>query len=53
VYDVVNGKGEMIKRVRVPLGRRIVGFGRGGVVYMTSGDIKTGYILERSVLPKR
>jgi hypothetical protein len=51
VYDLVNDKGELFKRVRVPLGRLIVGFGPGGTVYMTSGDSKTGYVLERSILP--
>jgi hypothetical protein len=51
VYDVVNSKGELYKRVRVPLGRLIVGFGPSGTVYMTSGDRKSGYVLERSTLP--
>jgi hypothetical protein len=51
VYDVVNAKGELFERVRVPLGRVIVGFAKGGVVYMTSGDRATGYTLERSTLP--
>lgn len=53
VYDVVNTKGELFQRVRVPLGRLIVGFGKGGVVYMTSGDKATGFYLERSKLPPR
>ena len=51
VYDVVNASGELVRRVRLPLGRAIVGFGRGGVVYMTSGDMKSGYYLERTRLP--
>ncbi|HVT40264.1 MAG TPA: hypothetical protein VHE78_14580 [Gemmatimonadaceae bacterium] len=34
VYDVINGKGELIDRVVVPPGRVIAGFGAGGVVYM-------------------
>ncbi|HEX3866587.1 MAG TPA: hypothetical protein VHV78_07520 [Gemmatimonadaceae bacterium] len=51
VYDVVNVKGELFERVRVPLGRLIVGFGKGGVVYMVSGDKATGFYLERSILP--
>jgi hypothetical protein len=53
VYDVVNAKGELFQRVRIPLGRLIVGFGKGGVVYMTSGDRATGFYLERSKLPAR
>ncbi len=52
VYDVVNAKGELFERVRVPLGRLIVGFGKGGVVYMTSGDKTTGFYLERSAIPR-
>lgn len=51
VYDVVNNAGELYKRVRVPLGRLIVGFGPGGTVYMTSGNSTSGYVLERSTLP--
>jgi hypothetical protein len=31
----------------------VVGFGKGGVVYMTSGDKSTGFTLERSKLPPR
>ena len=50
IYDVVNSKGELFERVRVPLGRAIAGFGRGGIVYLTSGDMKNGYYLERSRL---
>jgi hypothetical protein len=52
VYDVVNAKGHLFERVRVPLGRAIAGFAKGGVVYLTSGDIKTGYFLERTRLPR-
>jgi hypothetical protein len=52
VYDVVNAKGELFQRVRFPLGRLLAGFGRGGVVYMTAGDKKGGFILERTRLPR-
>jgi len=52
VYDVVNAKGELFERVRVPLGRAIAGFATGGVVYLTSGDVKSGYYLERTRLPR-
>jgi hypothetical protein len=51
VYDVVNSKGELFQRVRLPLGRAIAGFGKGGVVYLTSGDMKSGFYLERTRLP--
>jgi hypothetical protein len=51
VYDVVNSSGELFERVRLPRGRALAGFGTGGVVYLTSGNIKTGFYLERSTLP--
>jgi hypothetical protein len=51
VYDVVSTKGEMIERVRLPLGRYIVGFGRNGAVYMAAGDTRNGFTVERSTLP--
>jgi len=50
VYDVVNVKGDF-HRVRVPLGRSIAGFGKGGVVYLQSGDRASGFYLERTRLP--
>ena len=50
VYDVVNAKGELVERVRLPLGRAIAGFGAGGVVYLTSGDQSSGFTLERTTL---
>jgi hypothetical protein len=50
IYDVVNAKGELFERVRLPLGRALAGFGKGGVVYMTSGDIASGFRLERTTL---
>lgn len=42
VYDVVNGKGELVDRVQIPQDRMIVGFGNGGVVYLmaTSGETR-------------
>ena len=50
VYDVINAKGEIFERVRLPLGRAIAGFARGGVVYLTSGDMANGFTLERTRL---
>ncbi len=38
VYDVVDDKGELVERVQVPAGRAIVGFGPGGVVFMTARE---------------
>jgi hypothetical protein len=48
VYDVVNVKGDLFERVRVPAGRSIIGFGRGGIVYLMSGDRTNGFYLERT-----
>lgn len=51
VYDVVNSKGELHERVRLPAGRLLVGFGNGGVVYLVSGSRESGFHLERTTLP--
>ena len=48
VYDVVNKKGELFQRVRIPEGRSVAGFGRGGVVFLMSGDRTNGFQLERT-----
>lgn len=50
IYDVVNVKGDF-HRVRLPVGRSIAGFGKGGVVYLLSGDRASGFYLERTRLP--
>jgi hypothetical protein len=47
IYDVVDAKGQLVDRVQVPSGRTIVGFGKGGVVYMMARDDK-GAWLERT-----
>ena len=47
VYDVINGKGELTDRVQLPAGRQVIGFGPGGVVYLTSRD-SAGFVLERA-----
>lgn len=51
VYDVVNARGALVRRVRLPQGRLLAGFGRNGAVYTTVGSIATGFRLERSMLP--
>ncbi|HEY4215600.1 MAG TPA: hypothetical protein VGM67_00595 [Gemmatimonadaceae bacterium] len=51
VYDVINTKGELFERVRVPLGRYIVGFGREGTVYLATGSVSKGFTIERTKLP--
>ena len=47
VYDVLNPARGLFERVRMPIGRSIAGFGRGGVVYLQSGDRAGGFTLER------
>lgn len=47
IYDVVNRKGELVDRLQIPAGRQIIGFGRGGVVYMSASDEK-GMWIERA-----
>jgi hypothetical protein len=47
VYDVLTPNRGLFARVRMPVGRSIVGFGKGGVLYLQSGDRKTGFHLER------
>jgi hypothetical protein len=48
VYDVINGKGELVERVQIPEKRVIVGFG-DGVVYMLNQDGTTA-TLEKAPL---
>jgi hypothetical protein len=38
IYDVVDRKGELVDRVQLPAGRTLMGFGPGGVVYLTLRD---------------
>ena len=42
VYDVVNRRGELVDRVQVPVGRTVVGFGPGGVVYLSAREPAAG-----------
>jgi len=51
VYDIVDKNGTLTHRVRIPKGRSVVGFGAGGVVYLTKGDRTTGFTLEKSTVP--
>jgi hypothetical protein len=48
LYDVVNTKGEIVERVQLPKGRTIAGFGRGGLIYLSSGDRTKGFMLEKT-----
>jgi hypothetical protein len=47
VYDVVNNRGVMMYRVRIPLGKTIAGFGPHGVVYLMAKGAD-GWTLERT-----
>ena len=38
VYDVINGKGEIVDRVQIPTDRNIIGFGPGGVVILARSE---------------
>lgn len=38
IYDVVNRRGQLSDRVRLPPGRELIGLGPGGVVYMIGHD---------------
>ncbi|MBC8089017.1 MAG: hypothetical protein H7Z40_17260 [Phycisphaerae bacterium] len=48
IYDVVNNKGELFQRVRMPAGRSIAGFGHKGIVYLMYRDGTNGWLLERT-----
>ena len=49
IYDLVNNRGVLTQRVRVPVGRSIAGFGHNGVVYLMQRDQATGgWFLERT-----
>lgn len=41
LYDVVSGDGQLVKRVQLPSGRDIVGFGKNGAVYL--GWLQNGF----------
>ena len=49
VYDIINRKGELTDRVVIPAGRSIVGFGKGGSVYLVVRDGQTSR-LERATV---
>ncbi len=47
IYDVIDRRGQLVDRIQIPAGRQIVGFGKGGVVYMAARD-ERGTWLERT-----
>lgn len=50
IFDVIARSGALIDRIQIPTGRRIVGFGRGGVVYLAASDASGAWI-ERTRRP--
>jgi hypothetical protein len=53
VYDVIDDKGVLRRRVRVPVGRSIAGFGQNGVVYLMSREADGRWIVERATYDTR
>ncbi len=51
VYDVVNGKGELVHRVQLPAGRQIAGFGPGGTVYLLAREGREVFLEKTRVAP--
>lgn len=49
VYDVINSQGVLVDRVDVPKGMSIVGFGKGGVVYLSQREGYGFRVLKASV----
>lgn len=49
MYDVVNARGQITERVRLPRNRVIVGFGADGAIYMMAMEVD-GYYLEKTSL---
>lgn len=49
MYDVIDRSGTLVKRVRVPAGRTVAGFGGNGVVYLAFQD-DAGWGVERTVV---
>lgn len=50
VYDVLDDKGVLRRRVRMPAGRSIAGFGKNGVVYLMAREPNGEWFVERSRL---
>ena len=50
VYDVVNADGKLFQRVRLPVGRALVGFGRGKTVYLATRTGAGTWVIERTKL---
>jgi len=49
VYDVINAQGTLVDRVDVPKGMTIIGFGKGGTVYLSQREGYGTRVLKASV----
>ena len=49
VYDVINGKGELVDRVQIPANRTIIGFGPNGTVFLVNRDGTTATLEKATV----
>jgi hypothetical protein len=47
LYDVVNKDGVIVERVQLPPATSIAGFGKGGIVYLQTGDRARGFAIEK------
>jgi hypothetical protein len=50
VYDMINRKGDLTQRVRLPVGRSIAGFGKGGIVYLMYQDNGRWFVEKTRIL---
>jgi hypothetical protein len=49
VYDVINNQGNLVDRVDVPKGMTIIGFGKGGAVYLSQREGYGVRVLKASI----
>lgn len=47
IYDIVNNEAKLVQRVRVPATHTLVGFARGGIVYVKVKRGENEWVLER------
>jgi hypothetical protein len=52
VYDVIDGKGQLIDRVQLPKDRAIVGFGAGGTVYLAAREGTVTKLEKAKIAPR-
>jgi hypothetical protein len=49
IYDVINARGELVERVRLPSGRTLLGFGPEGAVYLGGREGTTAFVERASI----